>query len=67
MIVLCYPALRQMGKKYTVPEVLFMTWGGLRGAVSMALALSLVQSVENGSTVISDEGKQHAYQIHEYS
>ena len=64
MLVLCYPVLRQMGKKYTVSEVLFMTWGGLRGAVSMALALSLVQSVENGSTVIADEGKQCVYTNH---
>ncbi len=53
MIAFYYPAMTYLGKGCTPRDAVFMTWGGLRGAVSMALALSLVQSTENGETIIS--------------
>lgn len=52
-VAMFYPALRVIGKGCTVAEAVFITWGGLRGAVSIALALSLVESAEGGDTFIS--------------
>eukprot|EP01034_Spumella_vulgaris_P023864 gene23864-30140_t len=53
MMTLCFPILSRIGNKCTVHEALFVTWGGLRGAVSMAIALSLAHSVDSHQTVVS--------------
>eukprot|EP01039_Chlorochromonas_danica_P001852 gene1852-2026_t len=53
MVVIMYPFMRHLGQGCTVEDATFLTWGGLRGAVSMCLALSLVQSTENDDTTIS--------------
>lgn len=50
MILICFPFLQRLGKGCTVQEAVFMTWGGLRGAVSTAIALSLVRSTQKGET-----------------
>lgn len=50
---LFYPALKTLGKGCTPAEAVFISWGGLRGAVSLALALSLVESAEKGDASIS--------------
>lgn len=62
-IYVCMPALRdvRLGKPTTNKEALFATWGGLRGAVSMALALSLVHSTENGETTISETDSHRVF------
>eukprot|EP01034_Spumella_vulgaris_P023862 gene23862-30138_t len=53
MMMLCFPILSRIGNKCTVNEALFVTWGGLRGAVSMAIALVLSRSVDNRETIVS--------------
>ena len=55
MIVLSRPYLYWMGNELSVGEVTFMTWGGLRGAVSMTLALSLSNSIAGNQTVLDPE------------
>jgi NhaP-type Na+/H+ or K+/H+ antiporter len=44
MLLLVAPALRRMGDGVSPKELLVMGWGGLRGAVGLALALSLRHS-----------------------
>mmetsp|Transcript_6728 Transcript_6728/g.14764 ORF Transcript_6728/g.14764 Transcript_6728/m.14764 type:complete len:857 (+) Transcript_6728:153-2723(+) len=63
MMVLFFPALRNpaLGKPSTVSDVMFATWGGLRGAVSMALALSLLHSTEQGETTISADDSHRVF------
>ena len=39
----------------TNPNIIFLSWGGLRGAVSMALALALLQSSISGEINCSEE------------
>lgn len=53
MITFFYPVLSRIGIRCSWNESLFMTFGGLRGAVSIALALSLLRSVESGETILS--------------
>ena len=38
-IAICFPALKQMGYGITFPDAMVMTYGGLRGAIGIALAL----------------------------
>lgn len=56
-IVICLsnPFLRLIGNDLSANEVAFMTWGGLRGAVSMALALSLSNSIARNQTVLDPQ------------
>lgn len=63
MMAVCFPALswQALGKTSTVRDAIFATWGGLRGAVSMALALSLVSSTEKGANIISDEDSHRVF------
>jgi NhaP-type Na+/H+ or K+/H+ antiporter len=44
MLLLCYPALVRTGYGTTPANAAFMVWGGLRGAVGLALALYAHQS-----------------------
>ena len=53
MITFFYPVLSRIGIRCSWNESLFMTFGGLRGAVSIALALSLLRNVESGETILS--------------
>ena len=39
MIMLLYPIMKRMGYGLTLRESIILTWGGLRGALAMALAL----------------------------
>ena len=58
MMAAIYPFISNIGKKCSLKEAVFMTWAGLRGAVSLALALSLNQEISQGNTIIS-EGDGH--------
>ena len=49
------PFLRLIGNDLSANEVVFMTWGGLRGAVSMTLALSLSNSIARNQTVLDPQ------------
>jgi len=55
MICLCCPILWLFNDNITINETLFLTWGGLRGAVSMALALSLSNSIADGRTTLEKD------------
>lgn len=46
VIALFFPALKRMGYGLTFQEAVFMGWGGLRGAVGLALAISVASSPE---------------------
>jgi NhaP-type Na+/H+ or K+/H+ antiporter len=46
MVLACYPALQRTGYGTTPKNAAFMVWGGLRGAVGLALALSAHQTVK---------------------
>lgn len=48
IIMLSYPILSTTGHKCTVKEAIFMAWAGLRGALSMALALIVRNSNISG-------------------
>ena len=45
MVAMCYPALRRCGYGVTPEQAAFMVWGGLRGAVGLALALFAKQDL----------------------
>jgi NhaP-type Na+/H+ or K+/H+ antiporter len=45
MVAMCYPALRRCGYSTTPEQAAFMVWGGLRGAVGLALALFAKQDL----------------------
>lgn len=49
------------GKQITREDAIFATWGGLRGAVSMALALSLVHSTETGEANVSNQNSHRVF------
>lgn len=50
MVGVLYPLLRRFGYGLDWKESIILTWSGLRGAVSLSLALSVkVSSVINGS------------------
>lgn len=52
MVVIFYPVISRTGAKLNFNESLFLTWSGLRGAVSMALALSLSHQIAKGNTYL---------------
>lgn len=56
MILLFYPCLKRMGYSTNPKDAFFMTWGGLRGAVGLALACivknEMPQSDPNGTRVV---------------
>lgn len=41
-----YPLLKRTGEGYTFKELILSVWGGLRGALSIALALSVYHNFE---------------------
>ena len=45
MLVILYPILKRTGYSTTPAECVFMCWGGLRGAVGLALALAARQTM----------------------
>lgn len=53
MLFMFYPAISKGLYGLNVLECLFLTWGGLRGAVGMALALALLQNTRDELTTIS--------------
>jgi NhaP-type Na+/H+ or K+/H+ antiporter len=54
MVLLLFPALYYSGTGCnTFPKAIFVGWVGLRGAVSVALALSIYQNTLNGNTTLS--------------
>ena len=55
MIVLGYPALKRLGYGTTPKDAFFMVYGGLRGAVGLALAISVkstLDDVDTGNRVV---------------
>ena len=44
MVLLFYPLLARVGYGVSVSEALFVTWSGVRGAISVTLALVLLRS-----------------------
>jgi len=54
MIIISFPILQRTGYGTTFADAFFMTWGGLRGAIGLALAMIVKQSinVEDGQRII---------------
>jgi len=48
MVFLLYPALRYFGYGMDIPEAIVLTWGGLRGAVGLVLALIVDEEATRG-------------------
>lgn len=61
MIVLFRPLLYLIGNELSFNEMMFMSWGGLRGAVSMALALSLSNSIADGKTSLERQSSDTVF------
>eukprot|EP01039_Chlorochromonas_danica_P001449 gene1449-1574_t len=61
MIIALYPFLKMLNRSYRFQDASFAIWGGLRGAVGMVLALSLLRSTQNGSTNISEYDAHHVF------
>jgi sodium/hydrogen exchanger 10/11 len=59
MLWMLSPALRNLGPGVTPQEMLVMGWGGLRGAVGLALALSL----QNSAAVSRELGTQITFHV----
>jgi NhaP-type Na+/H+ or K+/H+ antiporter len=55
----CYPITRNIGLRTNKRETLFQVWGGLRGAVGIALAIY----TENLVTAIMPEGDESRVQV----
>jgi NhaP-type Na+/H+ and K+/H+ antiporter len=63
MMFLSYPLLSWLGRGCSATEAVFMVWGGLRGAVSMALALTLERLVSSGDTTVRDVDSNRVFLI----
>lgn len=48
-ILICYPILKHTGEGFTFKELKLSVWGGLRGALAIALALSIYTNFEINS------------------
>lgn len=49
VIMACYPVLSKFGYSWDIKKVLLLTWGGLRGAVGLCIALMLFEEKEGFS------------------
>jgi hypothetical protein len=58
MMLLFYPALSRLGFGTNMRDVLFMTWGGLRGAVGLALVLVLKRALDNKCECCGLDGQE---------
>jgi NhaP-type Na+/H+ or K+/H+ antiporter len=54
LIVMFFPLLANYGQKISVREAVFIVWAGLRGGVSLALALVLEHSAGIGEVDVSE-------------
>ena len=65
---LCVPVLSKIGYSLSWQHAVVISWGGLRGAVGLALALVVVQEATNypGSTLeaIGDHVSMSAEDVH---
>lgn len=46
MLLICFPAVKAMSNLYTIKDLVFSSFGGLRGAISLALVLVLQQHTD---------------------
>lgn len=58
-----YPILSKIGLKWNIPEMIFTVAGGLRGAVGIALAISLDNELRR-DTVPGDPRREYTTQIY---
>lgn len=63
MMLMCHPVLLCCGYRFTMNEYLFATWGGLRGALAVAIALSLSKSVEQGETILTPKDAHRLFVV----
>jgi hypothetical protein len=54
VILVSYPVLRRTGLGTTWRDCVFMVWGGLRGSVGIALAVTLDLSIQETGTTDAD-------------
>ncbi len=62
--MICFPLLAWLGKGCTIREAIFITFSGLRGAISVSLALSFSLACEKGLTKVSaEEGNRFFFYV----
>jgi NhaP-type Na+/H+ or K+/H+ antiporter len=64
MLVMFYPILNNMGYGITPSELMVMGWGGLRGAVGLALAIVVDQEAKReGSSIAAKDGSRMMFMV----
>jgi NhaP-type Na+/H+ or K+/H+ antiporter len=64
MLIMFYPMLNSMGYGITLNELIVMGWGGLRGAVGLALAIVVDQEAkQEGSKIESIDGSRIMFMV----
>jgi len=63
MLGISMPVLSNFGRQCTLKEIFFISWGGLRGGISIALALTLDQAASEGSISIRSLDAQRIFFI----
>jgi hypothetical protein len=58
MVFAFFPVLTRVGKGCSLKEAVFISFSGLRGAIAIALVLSVVQRQHYGTTTISDRNAE---------
>lgn len=58
-----YPILSRIGLKWNVKEAIFVSFGGLRGAIAIALAISLDSELRRDTAPGDPRREQGKYEI----
>ena len=57
LLLICYPMVKGMSKGYSLNDVYFSTFAGLRGAVSLALCIVILGHGEDENNSKNDSGQ----------